>query len=235
VNDRVELARLDAAARLRIVEGWQREGVTIAQPESVFIDADILGIGRDTELGPGVHLRGKTRVGAGVKIDAGCVLSDTVVEDGVLIRAYCVFSEAVIGARAQVGPYSHCRPGTVLGEDVHLGNFVETKKAVLGKGAKANHLSYLGDAEIGSKVNVGAGTITCNYDGVNKSKTVIEEGAFIGSDTQLVAPVTVGKGAYVAAGTTVHKDVPPGALAITRPPQVNVEGYVEKKKQRNKR
>jgi bifunctional UDP-N-acetylglucosamine pyrophosphorylase / glucosamine-1-phosphate N-acetyltransferase len=234
VNDRVELARLDGVARRRIVERWQRDGVTIRHPESVFIDADVAAIGRDSELGPGVHLRGRTTIGARVTIDAGCVLTDTVVEDGVVVKPYCVFSDSRIGARAQVGPYSHCRPGTALGEDVHLGNFVETKKAVLGKGAKANHLAYLGDAEIGARVNVGAGTITCNYDGKKKSLTVIEEGAFIGSDTQLVAPVRVGKGAYVGAGTTVTKDVPPGALALSRAPQTTIEGYVERKKKQEK-
>jgi bifunctional UDP-N-acetylglucosamine pyrophosphorylase/glucosamine-1-phosphate N-acetyltransferase len=232
VNDRVDLARLDAIARRRIAERWMRAGVTIWAPDTVAIDADIDEIGRDVELGAGVALRGRTAVGAGVKIDTGCVLCDTVVGPGAVIKPYSVLTDSRVGARAQIGPFAHCRPGTVLDDDVHLGNFVETKKAHLGPGAKANHLSYLGDAEIGAKVNVGAGTITCNYDGVHKHLTVIEEGAFIGSDTQLVAPVTVGKGAYVGAGATITADVPAGALALTRVPQVNKEGYVERKRKK---
>lgn len=231
VNDRVELARIDALARRRVAERWMREGVSIEGPETVAIDADVASIGRDAQLGRGVSLRGQTVVGAGVRIDTGCVLTDVTVEDGAVIKPYCVLTEARIGARAQVGPFAHCRPGTELDADVHLGNFVETKKARLARGAKANHLSYLGDVDIGARVNVGAGTITCNYDGFAKHKTVIEEGAFIGSDTQLVAPVTVGKGAYVGAGTTVTKDVPAGALAITRAEQRHVEGYAERKAQ----
>jgi bifunctional UDP-N-acetylglucosamine pyrophosphorylase/glucosamine-1-phosphate N-acetyltransferase len=200
-------------------------------PETISIDADVAAIGRDVELGPGVSLRGAaTRVGDRVRIDAGSILADSTVGDDTNVKPYSIVTESRVGARVQLGPFAHCRPGTVLDDDVHLGNFVETKKTRLGAGAKANHLSYLGDAEIGSKVNVGAGTITCNYDGVHKHKTTIEDGAFIGSDTQLVAPVTVGRGAYVAAGTTVIEDVPAGALALTRPKQVNVQGYVEKKK-----
>jgi bifunctional UDP-N-acetylglucosamine pyrophosphorylase/glucosamine-1-phosphate N-acetyltransferase len=231
VNDRVDLARMDGIARRRIAEGWMRAGVTIVAPDTVAIDADVAAIGRDVELGPGVALRGaRTRVEDGARIDAGCVVTDSVVGAGAVVKPYSVLSDSQIGARAQIGPFAHCRPGSVLEDDVHLGNFVETKKAHLGRGAKANHLAYLGDAEIGAKSNIGAGTITCNYDGVDKHKTVIGEGVFIGSDTQLVAPVTVGKGAYVGAGTTVTEDVPPGALALTRTPQVNVEGYVEKKR-----
>jgi bifunctional UDP-N-acetylglucosamine pyrophosphorylase / glucosamine-1-phosphate N-acetyltransferase len=234
VNDRVDLARMDALARRRVAERWMRAGVTIVAPETVAIDADLPHIGRDVQIGPACALRGATRVGDRVRIDAGCVLTDTVIEDDAVIRPYCVLTEARVGARAQVGPFAHCRPGTVLEPEVHLGNFVETKKARLGHGAKASHLSYLGDADIGPRVNVGAGTITCNYDGERKHTTIIEEGAFIGSDTQLVAPVTVGKGAVVGAGTTVTEPVPPGALAISRTRQVNVEGYVERRRQRRK-
>jgi bifunctional UDP-N-acetylglucosamine pyrophosphorylase/glucosamine-1-phosphate N-acetyltransferase len=234
VNDRVDLARMDAVARRRIAERWMRAGVTMAAPETIAIDADVEEIGRDVELGPGVALRGATRIGARVRIDAGCILHDTVVGADARLKPYCVLSDSRVGARAQIGPFAHCRPGTVLDDDVHLGNFVETKKAHLGAGAKANHLSYLGDAEIGPRVNVGAGTITCNYDGLHKNVTVIEEGAFIGSDTQLVAPVTVGKGAYVAAGATITEDVPAGALAICRARQVNKEGYVERKQNKMK-
>ena len=230
VNDRVDLARMDAVARRRVNERWMRAGVTMTAPETVAIDADVEAIGRDVELGTGVALRGATRLGDRVRIDVGCILTDTVVGDDALLKPYCVLTQSSVGARAQLGPFAHCRPGTVLDEEVHLGNFVETKKARLGRGSKANHLAYLGDAVIGAKVNVGAGTITCNYDGTTKSLTTIEDGVFIGSDTQLIAPVTVGKGAYVGAGTTVTEDVPAGALAISRTPQVNKEGYVERKR-----
>ena len=233
VNDRADLARMEALARARLAAAWMKAGVTMLSPETTVIDADVAAIGRDTELGVGVHLRGATRLGARVKVDAGCVLTDAVVDDDAVLKPYCVLTQARVGARAQVGPFAHCRPGTELGEDVHLGNFVETKKARLGKGSKANHLSYLGDAEIGAKVNVGAGTITCNYDGVHKFVTTIEDGVFVGSDTQLVAPVRVGKGAYIASGTTVTDDVPPGALALSRVKQVNKEGWVEKKRQKS--
>jgi bifunctional UDP-N-acetylglucosamine pyrophosphorylase/glucosamine-1-phosphate N-acetyltransferase len=232
-NDRVDLARLDAAARRQIAERWMRAGVTIFAPETVSIDADIAAVGPDTEIFPGVSLRGSvTRVGSGVRLDVGCVITNSVIDDGVTLRPYSVVSDSRVGPRAQVGPFSHCRPGTELGADVHLGNFVETKKARLGAGSKANHLAYLGDAEIGAKVNVGAGVITCNYDGVAKHTTVIEDGVFVGTDSQLVAPVTIGKGAYVGAGTTVTKAVPPGALAVSRTPQHNHEGWVEKKARR---
>ncbi len=232
INDRVELARLDAIARRRIAERWMRDGVTVKDVGSVAIDADVVEIGKDSEIGAGVQLRGATKIGAGVVVDCGCVITDSVVGDGVLVKPYCVITESKVGARAQLGPFAHLRPASELGEDVHVGNFVETKKTRLGKGSKANHLAYLGDAVIGAQVNVGAGTITCNYDGVNKFVTTVEDGVFIGSDTQLVAPVTVGKDAYVAAGTTVTRDVPAGALAITRVEQVNKEGYTAKKREK---
>ena len=163
-----------------------------------------------------------------MRIDDGVILTDTQVEAGAEIKPYCVASESVIGPGCKIGPFAHLRPGTELGPDVHVGNFVETKKAVLGRGSKANHLTYLGDAVIGEKVNVGAGTITCNYNGYEKRQTIIEDGAFIGSDSQLVAPVRIGKQAVVAAGTTVTSDVPEGALAITRVEQKAVPGYAQK-------
>ncbi|MFH0900811.1 MAG: bifunctional UDP-N-acetylglucosamine diphosphorylase/glucosamine-1-phosphate N-acetyltransferase GlmU [Pseudomonadota bacterium] len=232
VNDRVELARLDAVARRQIAVRWMKSGVTICDPGSTHIDVDVNAIGRDTEIGAMVSLRGSTSIGARVRIDVGSVLADSEVADDVVIKPYCVITESHVGLRAQVGPFAHCRPGTHLGDDVHLGNFVESKKAHLGAGSKANHLTYLGDVEIGPRVNVGAGTITCNYDGIAKHRTVIEEGVFIGSDTQLVAPVKVGKGAYVGAGTTVTQDVPAGSLALSRVRQTNIEGYVERKKRK---
>jgi bifunctional UDP-N-acetylglucosamine pyrophosphorylase/glucosamine-1-phosphate N-acetyltransferase len=230
-NDRVDLAQLDAAARREINERWMREGVTMLAPDTVCIDADVT-LGRDCELGVGVQLRGATTLGQRVRVDIGCVLTDAQVGDDARLLPYCVVTESKLGARVQVGPFSHCRPSSVLSDDVHMGNFVETKKTTLGPGAKANHLAYLGDATIGARSNIGAGTITCNYDGKHKLPTVIEDGVFIGSDSQLVAPVTIGKGAYVGAGTTVTKDVPAGALAISRPPQVNVEGWVARLEQK---
>jgi bifunctional UDP-N-acetylglucosamine pyrophosphorylase/glucosamine-1-phosphate N-acetyltransferase len=229
VNDRVDLARVDALARRKVAERWMREGVTILAPETVSIDADV-AIGRDTEIHPHVTIRGKTVIGARARIDVGCVLTDVEIGDGTLLKPYCVLAQTRVGARAQVGPFTHCRPDSVLGDEVHVGNFVEVKKSRLGPGTKANHLAYLGDAVIGAKVNVGAGVITCNYDGKNKFQTVIDDGAFVGSDVQLVAPVTVGQGAFVGAGTTVTGDVPPGALAISRAPFTVKEGWADKKR-----
>ena len=175
---------------------------------------------------PGVRLRGATRIGPGCRIGQGSVLTDAVLAAGVTVRPYTVIDgPATVGARAVLGPFSRVRPGSELGEEVHLGNFVETKKARLGKGTKANHLAYLGDAEIGAGVNVGCGTITCNYDGEKKHQTRIGDRAFIGSDSILVAPIEIGAGAYVAAGSTVTEPVPPGALALGRARQVNKEGW----------
>jgi len=229
VNDRVDLARAERVMRLRLAESLMRDGVTVRDPERLYLEPRVT-VGRDCELGPGVQLRGATVIGAGTRLDAGVVVTDSTIGERVHVKPYCVITESAIGNGAQVGPWAHLRPGSRLEDDVHLGNFVETKKTRLGRGSKANHLTYLGDADVGEKVNVGCGTITCNYDGYVKSKTVIEDGAFIGSDTQLVAPVTVGKGAVVGAGTTVYEDVPPGALALTRTKQVNVPGYAERKR-----
>ena len=226
VNDRVQLAQVDRVLQRRIVETHLRAGVSMRAPEQVFIDRKV-EIGRDSVLGPGVQLRGKTRIGVGVMVEAGSIVTDAELGDGVLVRPYCVIAESRVGARAQLGPFAHLRPASDLGEEVHVGNFVETKKTRIGKGSKANHLAYLGDAIIGEGCNVGAGTITCNYDGVNKDETILEDGVFIGSDTQLVAPVRVGKGAYVGAGTTVTEDVPAGALAISRVKQENRPGKAE--------
>ena len=228
INDRVDLSGVEAAARRRILERWMRDGVSMADPSSTYIDADVGPIGRDTWIGPGVCLRGKTRVGERVRIDIGCVLTDVEVADDATVRPYSVASESSIGQRAQVGPFSHLRAETNLEADARVGNFVETKKAHIMAGAKASHLSYLGDVSVGARANIGAGTITCNYDGFQKNRTTIEAGAFIGSDTQLVAPVTVGRDAYVGSGTTVTKDVPRAALALSRVKQVNVEGWADR-------
>ncbi len=228
INDRVDLAKVEGEARRRINDAWMRAGVSMVDPQSTYIDASVGPLGSDVWLGPGVVLRGKTQLGSNVRIDSCAVLTDVSVAAGSYIKPHSVLTEAVIGERVEIGPFSHCRPGTRIDEDARLGNFVETKKAHLMAGAKANHLAYLGDAQVGQKANIGAGTITCNYDGVGKYKTTIEAGAFIGSDSQLVAPVTVGRDAYVGSGTTVTKDVPRGALALTRVKQVNIEGWADR-------
>ncbi|HJZ84618.1 MAG TPA: bifunctional UDP-N-acetylglucosamine diphosphorylase/glucosamine-1-phosphate N-acetyltransferase GlmU [Polyangia bacterium] len=233
INDRAQLAACEARLHGQLARALMTGGVTIRDPARVRIDLGVT-VGADTEIGPGVELRGGTRIGSGCRIEAGSILSAATVGDGVHIRPYCVLAQCTVGPGAVVGPFAHLRPGTELAEGVHIGNFVETKKARLGKGSKANHLTYLGDAELGAGVNVGAGTITCNYDGVAKQKTVIEDGVFIGSDTQLVAPVTVGAGAYIGAGTTVTRPVPPRALAISRAPQKNIEGYATRKQGKRK-
>ena len=234
VNDRVDLAAVDAAARRRINEDLMRAGVSFVAPASTYIDADI-PVGRDAWIGPGVILRGKTTVGERARIDAGCVLTDVTVAADVHLKPYTIATESVIGPRAEVGPFTHLRPKTQLDDDAKVGNFVETKKAHIMAGAKANHLSYLGDVSVGAKANVGAGTITCNYDGFAKHHTTIEAGAFIGSDSQLVAPVTIGRDAYVGSGTTVTKDVPRGALALSRVKQVNVEGWADRYREAQQR
>jgi bifunctional UDP-N-acetylglucosamine pyrophosphorylase / glucosamine-1-phosphate N-acetyltransferase len=228
INDRVDLATVETEARRRINEHWMRQGVTMVDPRSTYIDADVGPLGQDVWIGPNVALRGKTSIGNAVRIDLGAVLTDVTVGDGTNIKPYSVLSETVVGDKVRIGPFSHCRPGTRLDEDAHVGNFVETKKTHVMAGAKANHLAYLGDASIGQKANIGAGTITCNYDGVSKHKTTIEAGAFIGSDSQLVAPVTVGRDAYVGSGSTITRDVPRGALALSRVKQVNVEGWADR-------
>ncbi len=230
-NDRVDVAKADRVIRLRLAESLMRAGVAVRDPERLYVEPGV-EIGRDSALGPGVELRGHVKIGAGCVIEQGAVITDCTLGDRVHVKPYCVLSESTIGSGVQIGPWCHVRPGSVIEDDVHLGNFVETKKTRMGRGAKANHLSYLGDADVGAKVNVGCGTITCNYDGYVKSKTVIGDGAFIGSDTQLVAPVTVGAGAVTGAGTTVFRDVPPGALALTRPEFVIVEGWAERKRQK---
>ena len=228
INDRVDLAGVEAEARRRINETWMRAGVTMVDPNSTYIDADVGPLGKDIWLAGNVALRGKTSLGDGVRIDIGSVLTDVQVAESAYIKPYSILSETAIGPRAEIGPFSHCRPGSRIDEDARIGNFVETKKTHLMAGAKANHLAYLGDASIGAKANIGAGTITCNYDGVGKYQTTIEAGAFIGSDSQLVAPVTIGRDAYVGSGTTVTKDVPRGALALSRVRQVNKEGWADK-------
>ncbi|MBV8207235.1 MAG: bifunctional UDP-N-acetylglucosamine diphosphorylase/glucosamine-1-phosphate N-acetyltransferase GlmU [Acidobacteria bacterium] len=234
INSRMELAQLDAAARARICAALMNSGVTIYRPETTVIDADVT-VGTDTIIEPFVQLVRGSRIGADCHIQSYCVISNSQVADGVAIRPGCVITDSVVGAAATLGPYSHLRPGSEIGEGAHVGNFVETKKVRLGAGAKANHLTYLGDAEIGARVNVGAGTITCNYDGVHKHETVIEEGAFIGSDSTLVAPVRIGAGAYIGAASCITENVPPDALAVGRGRQITKPGWAAARRaQRNK-
>lgn len=230
VNSRAELGAVESELNRRTVARLMDEGVTFRNPAAVSIDSTVT-IGQDTAVYPFVVLEGGTTIGRECVIDPGVHLTNVKVGDGVHLKTGTVAEDAEIGDGATVGPYAHLRPATRLGRKTKVGNFVETKKVVFGDGAKASHLSYIGDATVGADVNIGAGTITCNYDGVRKHQTILEDGVFIGSDTQLVAPVRVGKGAYVGAGSTITKDVPPGALALSRTPQKNIEGWVEKKKQ----
>jgi len=227
INTRAQLAAIERELLARRLAALMDAGVTVQDPASVRVEAAVT-IGVDTVIGPGVQLKGRTSIGRDCRIDAGAVLTDTTVGDGAHVKPYVVAEGATVGVHAEVGPFAHLRPGTDLGPRVKVGNFVETKQARLGPGSKASHLSYLGDCTIGADVNIGAGTITCNYDGFDKHPTVIEDGVFIGSDTQLVAPVRVGKNAVVGAGTTVTRDVAPGALAVTRVPQREIAGYYER-------
>jgi len=229
VNDREELARAGQVLQRRRASALMKAGVTLETPDRFLCDEGV-EIGPDTVVEPDVRLRGATRIGAGCRLGQGSVLADAVLAAGVTVRPYTVIEgPATVGTGAVLGPFSRVRPGSELGDGVHVGNFVETKKTRLGKGSKANHLAYLGDAVIGAGVNVGAGTITCNYDGEKKHMTRIGDGAFIGSDSILVAPIEIGAGAYVAAGSTVTQPVPPGALALGRAQQVNKEGWVAKR------
>jgi bifunctional UDP-N-acetylglucosamine pyrophosphorylase/glucosamine-1-phosphate N-acetyltransferase len=228
-NTRAEMVDIDQRLRMAKCRQLMTEGVTIYYPQTCVIDWDV-EIGADTTVEPFVQILGKTRIGSDCRIRSYSVINDSVIGDGVLIRPGCVLDEAHVMKRAMLGPYSHLRPGSEIGEGAHVGNFVETKKTRLGKGSKANHLTYLGDTQIGEGVNVGAGTITCNYDGEHKHTTVIEDGAFIGSDSTLVAPVKVGKGAYVGAASCITDDVPPDSLAIGRARQIVKEGWAKAKR-----
>lgn len=229
VNSRRELADVSAILKTTKNDALMASGVSLVDPATAYIGPDV-EIGADTTIHPNVYLEGRTRIGSNCQIHAGVRIIDSTIDDGAVIHNYCVITESHVAAGAQLGPFAHLRPQSDIGENAKVGNFTELKKTKLGKGSKAPHLSYLGDAVIGEKVNIGAGTITCNYDGTRKSPTVIEDGAFIGSDTQLVAPVRIGKGAYVAAGSSIVEDVPAGALGIARGKQINKPGWVEKKK-----
>jgi bifunctional UDP-N-acetylglucosamine pyrophosphorylase/glucosamine-1-phosphate N-acetyltransferase len=222
VNDRAELASVEASLYERIADRHRRAGCSIAT--GARIDHDVT-LEAGASVGPGTVLRGRTSVAAGASIDAGCVLDDAVIGPGATLKPYCVVARSEVGLNAQVGPFAHVRPESVLEEGAHVGNFVELKKTRLGAGAKANHLAYLGDGVVGAGANIGAGTIFCNYDGVQKHTTRVGEGAFVGSNSSLVAPVTIGRGAYVGSGSVITRDVPDDALAVGRARQEIKPGY----------
>jgi bifunctional UDP-N-acetylglucosamine pyrophosphorylase/glucosamine-1-phosphate N-acetyltransferase len=223
-NTIAELVALDATLRAATANRLMAQGVTIFRPETCVIDADA-EVAADTVIEPFVQLLGRTRIGGDCRIRSYSVIENCTLGRGVLVRQSCVLAESTVADGAKIGPFAHLRPGSEIGEDAHVGNFVETKKTRLGKGAKANHLTYLGDAEVGERTNIGAGVITCNYDGVHKHKTSIGKDAFIGSDSTLVAPVEVGDGAYVGAGSCITHNVPTGALAVGRARQFIKEGW----------
>lgn len=227
INNRYELAAAGRALCMRINKTHMINGVTITAPDNTYIDAGV-EIETDVTIHPGTYIHGRTKISSGSIIGPQTYLSDSTVLDNAKVF-YSVVENSEVGRGAVVGPYSHLRPGTKLCDNVHIGNFVEVKKSAIGEGSKANHLAYIGDAEIGSECNIGAGAITCNYDGVNKNKTVIGNGAFIGSNSSLVAPVIIGEGALVAAGSVVNKNVAPGSLAIARSVLVIKEGYMKKR------
>ena len=228
-NTRAQLAEIDRILRARKAAALMDSGVTIYLPETVVIDPDVT-VGPDTVIEPGVHLLGSTRIGARCKIGMGCYLKDMRVDDEATILPLCVFESSRIASGTNLGPFTRLRPGADLRANVHLGNFVEVKNSVVGEGTKANHLTYIGDASVGKASNIGAGTITCNYDGVAKHRTVIGDNVFVGSDSALVAPVRVGSGAYVAAGSVVTDNVPRDALAIARGRQLNKKGWAKAKR-----
>ncbi|HJU83687.1 MAG TPA: bifunctional UDP-N-acetylglucosamine diphosphorylase/glucosamine-1-phosphate N-acetyltransferase GlmU [Holophagaceae bacterium] len=234
MNSRLDQAELQRIARERINAAWMAEGVTFLDPASALVGPRAR-LGRDTVVEPGVRLEGRCEIGEGCRLGQGSVIVDSVLGEAVELRPYSVLEGAKVGKGSRVGPFARLREGTDLAEGVHIGNFVETKKTRMERGAKANHLTYLGDAEIGEDTNVGAGVITCNYDGVHKHRTVIGKGVFVGSDSQLVAPVTLGDGAMIAAGTTVTEDVPADALALSRTPQTNKEDAAPRLREKQRR
>ena len=229
INDRKQLAEAAAALRRRTLERLMVEGVTILDPAATYVD-DTVAVGADTVIYPGAVLEGTTAIGAECVVGPGCHVTGSRIGDRVTLRPYCVLSDAVVEAEAQLGPFCHLRPQSHIGAGAKIGNFVELKKAKIGRGAKVPHLSYVGDATVGDKANIGAGAITCNYDGADKHETVIGAGAFVGTNSSLVAPVTIGAGAYVGAGSVITKSVPPGALAVARARQEMREGWVARTK-----
>jgi bifunctional UDP-N-acetylglucosamine pyrophosphorylase/glucosamine-1-phosphate N-acetyltransferase len=230
-NTIAELVALDSTLRAATANRLMAAGVTIFRPDTCVIDTGV-EVAPDTVIEPFVQLLGSTRIGAECLIRSFTVVDNCTLGNQVLIRQSCILAESVIEDGAKIGPFAHLRPGSKIGQDAHVGNFVETKKATLGKGAKANHLTYLGDAEVGEGSNIGAGVITCNYDGVNKHLTRIGKGVFVGSDSTLVAPIVVEDGAYIGAGSCITKDVPAGALAVSRGRQFTKEGWVAARRAR---
>ena len=228
VNDQEELSLAARALTRRFAQALMESGVTLEDPERFDSDEGV-AVGPDTVIEPSVRLAGATRIGSGCRIGHGSVVRDSVVADGTVLLPYCVIDQARIGRGCRLGPFARLRPQSVLADEVHIGNFVELKKTSVGKGSKANHLTYLGDATIGAGVNVGCGTVTCNYDGEKKHPTFIGDGVFVGSDAILVAPIRLGKGSYVAAGSTLTENVPPGALALGRARQVTKRGWLKQR------
>ncbi len=224
VNSKVQLAELERIHQKNIAQRLLEQGVTLLDPARLDVRGN-LQCGRDVSIDVGCVFEGDVELADGVKISANCFIKNAKIGEGSDIKAFCHIENAVIGAKGQIGPYARLRPGAELADDVHIGNFVEIKNSQIAAHSKANHLAYIGDATIGSRVNIGAGTITCNYDGVNKFRTVIEDDAFIGSDSQLIAPVRVGKGATLGAGTTLSKDAPDGKLTVSRAKQLTIEGW----------
>jgi bifunctional UDP-N-acetylglucosamine pyrophosphorylase/glucosamine-1-phosphate N-acetyltransferase len=234
VNTAEELLTATRLMNRNIIRGWAARGVRFLDPGSVYIDRAV-SIGRDTLVYPNVYLEGRTKIGRGARILPNVRIVNSVIGNSAVIKDSTVIEDSRVGERASVGPFAHLRPGSDVGPDAKVGNFVEMKKAVLGRSSKASHLTYLGDAVIGKAVNIGAGTITCNYDGDKKHLTTIGDNVFVGSDSQLVAPVTIGKGAYIGAGSTITDDVPPWALSLSRSEQKNIRGWVKKKRVKKKR
>lgn len=224
VNSKIQLAALERAYQEKQAQRLMAEGVTLIDPRRIDVRGELI-CGRDVTIDVGCVFSGRVVLKDGVTVGAYCVLKDVELAQGVEVKPFCHFDGAVVGEKAILGPYTRLRPGTTLAEQTHIGNFVEIKKSVVGVGSKVNHLSYIGDTDMGAGVNIGAGTITCNYDGVNKFRTTIKDNAFIGSDTQLVAPVTVGEGATLGAGTTLTRDAPDGKLTISRARQTVIEGW----------
>lgn len=231
VNTRADLAQAEAIMRRRIAQGWMLEGVTLVDPDHTYIDTDV-EIGQDTWIEPGVRLRGATKIGPGCRLEAGVVIDTSELREDVWVKPQCWIEESRAGRGCIIGPSAHLRPGSELAEDVRIGNFVEVKNSRIGTGTKADHLSYIGDADVGEGVTFACGAITVNYDGIEKSRTVVGDGAFVGCNSNLLAPVTVEAGAFVAAGSTISKDVPGGALSVARARQRDIEGWVERRRRR---
>jgi bifunctional UDP-N-acetylglucosamine pyrophosphorylase/glucosamine-1-phosphate N-acetyltransferase len=229
INDRKQLAAVAAIQRARILDRHMLAGVTILDPSTTYID-DTVTIGPDTVIYPQVFIDVATEIGSDCVVGSGCQLRATRIADRVRLHPYCVLTESVVEDDAELGPFCHLRPKSHIGVKAKIGNFVEVKKSRLGRGSKANHLAYIGDATVGDNVNIGAGVITCNYDGVAKHQTTIGDGAFVGTNSSLVAPLTIGEGAHVGAGSVITKDVPPGALAFERAPQIVKEGWATRRK-----